>query len=248
MKRVHRQPPPRHVVRSSRSSRRSSGRCARGARGTAAARSAGLIACSGRVPTPGLTSRGTCADSPEALGETPSRRAAPGWQLRPRTAAPEVDQATGGRFGRIRPLPETDEDREPRHRERSGDLLERRLDLRETGRSRGAGRRRPRRPGSRPVRRRHPVPARRSARCEPRTNRPGPAAVRARRTARRLIAFDVLHLAESGQPGSVGAEGVGEDGVGTAGDVAVVDGGDRFGVAQAPERGVVASGIETRRR
>ena len=206
------QPPPGRVARPCRSSRRSAGHFGRARPARQPPGRAGVMECLRRYPgpAPGLTSRGTVANGPRALSANANAAAAPGWQLSPRTAAPRHRQAPRGRLGRVRPLPETDEDGNDPAGAAMRTSSSTGFDFGET---KGLEQQRVNtlvhqdRP---PARRRHPGAPRRSGPIEPSTNRFTARGVPGQLDGAAVDRADARYLAESCQPASIGAEGVGE--------------------------------------
>ena len=83
----------------------------------------------GRRPTPGLTRRGTPA-VPESLSAQATAAACPGLAVEPKDRRAGRGQPPCRGLGRVRPLPETDENGD-RSGNRSDHLLKYRLDFRE---------------------------------------------------------------------------------------------------------------------
>ena len=243
MKWLRRQPPPPHVLRLSRSSLRSSGRCSRRASARPPLRSAGLIASSGRMPTPGLTSKGTFAISRSSLGEG-QRRGRARLTVEPKDGCSGADQPPHRWPRPGRPFPETDEYGDgPGNRTRATSWS--------TGSTSGtrnvsssSGIDALARPEWLPVPRLRPflVCACRPDRAQHETVRPGRA--RASSTARRLIDSSSPAWPNRASRHRLAPKVLVSTASGAGRDVTVVDRGDLIRVAQAPERRVVALEVE----
>ena len=179
---------------------------------------------------------------PEAAGEG-EHGASTGLTVDPEDGRAAFDQAPGRRTGRIGPFPEADEDRD-RRAGRRDHFVEHRLDV---GKPEGF-----KQQGIDAFAHQDDSLLRSRAfffsgfwsdRTQNKAVEPAVGPGQLNRPA--IDGFELRHLVEPDQARAIGAEGVGENSIGTGRAVALVDLGDDLGMTQAPEGGVVAFQVES---